>query len=331
MSPAAQSAVAAVPLTINVETLERRLLELRTEIDAILGQLAGCKAPPAAAESAGASEPEATATAATAPEPETTPETCVSAPDDADIPVPAPEAVDQPEAPATAETDMPPTAESPASDAPTAVASIEAAASPATDASVAGISASDGDLETASVAEAAELLAATATPTEPTAEEPAPVAAPAADGPQQATAEIEHDPADAAPATADSTHAADAAGPAETPVLAFEPRHRKQKAGYVASVTTTATRPRRRLATRVAACILALLAAATALVVADRTVVGSALSLPQMPTLPSYVPYGSAWPFLGQGAGESSVTDPNPSKADDGLPMRYREIWPSGA
>ena len=43
MSGVALSAVATVPLDCNVEILERRLLELRAQIDAVLTQLASQK------------------------------------------------------------------------------------------------------------------------------------------------------------------------------------------------------------------------------------------------------------------------------------------------
>ena len=185
------------------------------------------------------------------------------------------------------------------------------------------------DIETESVADAAVLPVVAFTPAEPIIAEPTLAAAPATDCPQQAAAEVEQHPPAAAPA------AAGPAGPAETRVLSFEPRHRKQKSGYAAA--TTAARPRRRLATKIAACIFALLAAATVLIVADRTAVVSAQSLPWMSPRPSYVPYGAAWPFFGQrqGASENFTTDngaasPRRSTTDDSLLMRYRKVWPSG-
>ena len=44
MSSAAKSAVATVPLASSIEVLERKLVELRAEIDAVLAQLASEKA-----------------------------------------------------------------------------------------------------------------------------------------------------------------------------------------------------------------------------------------------------------------------------------------------
>jgi predicted flap endonuclease-1-like 5' DNA nuclease len=131
-------------------------------------------------------------------------------------------------------------------------------------------------------------------------------------------------PADAVPAQA----------PAATPVISFEPRRRKEKAGSLPA-TSASVRPRRRLATKVAACILALLAGATALVVADRTAVGGVL--PWIPPLPSYLPSsGVSWPFVGERRGVpftagSRAVRPIPGAVDDTLLGRYREVWPTGS
>ena len=125
--------------------------------------------------------------------------------------------------------------------------------------------------------------------------------------------------------------------PAETPVINLQARQRKQKAGFSAGASAP-IRPGRRLATKIAASIVALLAAATMLVVADKAALGGAQSLPWMSPLPSYVPSsGASWPFLGlrqtasQGStpGDSS-TSPAPAVADDALLLRYREVWPAG-
>lgn len=317
MSNAAQSAVATVPLDIDVEVLERRLLVLRADIDAILTQLARRKAVPAAAEPADTGEPEAAAIAASAPEaeaaePTPSPEANAAASDDASALAPA---ADTLVAPGTPEANAPLTAETPAGDDSTPSASqlADAAAAPAAD-----TTACEAVAETQSVGDAAVLPAASAASAEPT-----PAAAPATDGPLEAPVEDEQRPS--APAR-----------PAEARVLSFEPRHRKQKALCAASPTAPA-RPRRRLVTKIAACIVALLAAATVLVVADRTMVVSAQSLPWVSPLPSYVPYGAVWPFFGQRqrASESSTADdraasPSPSAADD-LLLRYRAAWPTGA
>lgn len=124
----------------------------------------------------------------------------------------------------------------------------------------------------------------------------------------------------------------------ETPVIDLQSRQRKQKAGFLAGTTTAPIRPRRRLATQIAASIIALLAAATAMVVADKAAVGSAPSLPWMSPLPSYMPSGANWPFLGhrQGAGQGSTTGDSRASsgraaADDALLLRYREAWPIGS
>src|ERR1700693_2890732 len=59
MSSAAKSAVATVPLERNIEVLERRLIELRADIDAILTQLASNKTATPAIELVDAAEPQA--------------------------------------------------------------------------------------------------------------------------------------------------------------------------------------------------------------------------------------------------------------------------------
>lgn len=355
MSHTAHSAVTTAPLDCNVAALERRLLELRAEIDAILAQLAGSKAAAAATEPQVAPEPEeAVVTGPQMPDPEAAAvaaaihpeaaadqladasETEAAAPDETAALVPAPDAL-EPHAVAPAAS-APLTAETPESDDLTSIASIDAdPADHLLDAAslpLAETAASQADLGSEAQVEIQPVDAASALPLVSAASLEPIIAAPTMDSPQEAPLEVEQSTSVAA--VADSVPAsvgADPAGPAVTPVLSFEPRHRKQKAGYAAPA-----RSARRLATRVAACILALLAAATVLVVADRTAVGSAQSLPWMSPLPSYVPYGATWPFFGQkqGAGDGSAVDdraakPSPSAAEDLLLLRYREAWPTGA
>jgi hypothetical protein len=119
-------------------------------------------------------------------------------------------------------------------------------------------------------------------------------------------------------------------------VISFQPRHPKQKAGF-ATGATVAARPGRRLATKIAACIVALLAAATVLAVTDKAAVGGVQSLPWMPPLPQYMPSGANWSFLGyrQSAGQEvttsdSSTSPARAAVDDAVLSRYREAWPTG-
>ena len=59
MSSVAQSAVATVPLERSIEVLERKLIELRADIDAILTQLASNKTATPAIERADTPEPHA--------------------------------------------------------------------------------------------------------------------------------------------------------------------------------------------------------------------------------------------------------------------------------
>jgi hypothetical protein len=94
-------------------------------------------------------------------------------------------------------------------------------------------------------------------------------------------------------------------------------------------------RPRRRLAAKIAASIIALLTAATVLILAEEDAIGSAQSLPWMSPLPSQS--GSDWPFFGrQGPEQDAATagesrpHPNRAVAEDALLARYREVWPSG-
>jgi hypothetical protein len=76
------------------------------------------------------------------------------------------------------------------------------------------------------------------------------------------------------------------AGPVAT-VIRFEPRQRKAKADAIAPKPEAAPR-RRRVASRIAAGIVALIAAASALVLADREAIGGPQMLPWVSPLPSY-------------------------------------------
>lgn len=311
MSHTAHSAVAAAPLDRSIASLQRKLLELRAEIDAVLAQLAAGEMAPATAAPQTDAAPEATAIAA--------PEMAepVLASSTAEIIGEA--AADDPAADATADSnDAVPIA---AIDAAQAVNLLEAAtAAPMADAA-------ETEAHVALEVEAA-------TEADSTIPTPLPISsaaeATAAAGPEAPALEAEQtSPAAMAagnpqPASAD----ADPVVPAETQVLAFEPRQRKQKEGSAAP-----TRSGRRVATRVAACILALLVAGTALVAADRAAIGSVQALPWMSQLPSYVPSAATWSIFGQvqsGATDSPATDASPS-TEDALRQRYRDAWPSGA
>jgi hypothetical protein len=140
------------------------------------------------------------------------------------------------------------------------------------------------------------------------------------------------------------TSAAELGGPGETAaaaeVIPITSHARKQKGGLAAgsaASTTGRVRSGRRFATKVAASILALLAAATLLMVADRVAQGGVPQPPWLPQLPSYVPAGASWPSLGkiQAADRSGAADAlqqaRPLAQDNMLLQRYLEIWPSGS
>jgi hypothetical protein len=128
----------------------------------------------------------------------------------------------------------------------------------------------------------------------------------------------------------DSVAASSTANPdvaAETTVISLQSRQRKQKAGFSAGASAP-SRTGRRLATKIAASIVALLAAATMLAVADKDALGSAQTLPWMSPLPS--------PGVRQAASQASPANdssmrPAPvtvAPTDDTLLSRYREVWP---
>jgi hypothetical protein len=343
MSSAAKSAVATVPLERSIEVLERRLIELRADIDAILTQLASDKLATSAIELAGTPEPQAPeAIAATAqPSPdlptqdEITPEPSLSS-DEMDqlanaaqmdaTPVqpsavaPSPETVPETELPST---------DTGASDDLTPVASIDANL-------VGRLNALDTQLHAAAAPMAETPALQAEMQVEPAGEASAmPIAAAASLEPTSAEATAVAAAESAAHSVAASTAASDV--PAETPVISLQARQRKQKAGFSAGASAP-IRPGRRLATKIAASIVALLAAATMLVVADKAALGGAQSLPWMSPLPSYVPSsGASWPFLGlrQAASQGptvadSGASPDPAVANDALLLRYREVWPAG-
>lgn len=325
MSLAVESAVAPAPLDMGA--LERRLIEVRGEIDAILAQLAAsswplarqCAAPVADTTAEGASVNSTPAQAVpdtTAAREETLAEiemeaaseeiACgpeASAHDDAGEtaqPEPASDAE-----PAAEETTKPTLGLTAALAACQVVATEEPAAMASTDAEVTARGPESGTTEDAIPADAtamaplvdagaqaeaiADARAVAAADVAVAAEEPA--AAAVADAatdvalqPTAAAAEAPH-PAIEAPAA-----------PAAA-VIGFEPRQRKQKADLVATKTEAGPRwRRRRVVSRIAAGIVALIAAAGALVLADREALGGPQTLPWVSPLPSY---RMPWPVFG--------------------------------
>ena len=82
-------------------------------------------------------------------------------------------------------------------------------------------------------------------------------------------------------------------------MISLQPHLRKRK--MKPADASAPARPRRRLAAKIAASIIALLAAATVLILAEEEAIGSAQSLPWMS--PAAVAVRAGWPFFGDQAG----------------------------
>src|SRR5262245_2930785 len=246
---------ATVPLGHSVEALERKLFGLRAEIDAILAQLEGEKGAALGLEAEPASQmqPEATVEgmeltlglstptrAEMTPEPSPStdemvePTTAIAidaiASDPASAVVPTPQCASEPHGnEAIASDDVAAIADAPllATEEP-AAPQVEMQSYPASEVA-------------APIAPVASI---------------APAASPTAlDEPIGATAS-ERAAADVAAATTDNPQA-----PGAAQIIALEPRQRRQEIG--STVISASTRPRRRLATKIAASIVVLLVAAT--------------------------------------------------------------------
>jgi hypothetical protein len=309
---------ATVPLGHSAEALERKLFALRAEIDAILAQLGSEKVAAPGIETEPTPDmqsPEATTEVmelaldlSTPTQTEIIPEPSRSADEMVELTtaipidsvasdppsavVPTPQGAPEPQGNAVV-----------ASDDVAAIAAIEAAAAIA-----------DAPLLATEEAAAPQVEMSTAPASSPTA----------LDEPIGATAS-ERAAADVPAATTDSPQAPDTAQ-----IIALEPRQRRQEIG--STVISASTRPRRRLATKIAASIVALLVAATLLVIVDKQAVGSALSLPWMSPLPSQVPSDASWPSPGdrQDAGRDARASRAGGMTDEALLSRYREAWPTG-
>ena len=125
-----------------------------------------------------------------------------------------------------------------------------------------------------------------------------------------------------------------AAAPAEAAVINFHTRQKKQK-GELAIRAPRPARSSRHLAAKIAACILVLLTAATILVMADRTAMGSVESFPWMSQPPSS-PVATNQALQPDQRGAAQTSDDAAPIADlpplaDGILMRYRATWPSGS
>jgi hypothetical protein len=301
MSSAADSTVATVPLARGIEILERRLIELRADIDAILTQLASSKTAIPATEPADA--PEAHASAAI-PTQEPAPAANGHSAEDAEQPAGAAQ-LDAIEPDRTCAVEASP--ETVLEKGPP-IASIEA--DPA-----GRLNGPDMVLDTT-----ATPVAETAAPQAEMQVEPTSQAAVTALAP---SASLEPAAAIVPESASDSVPASTAARPDaahETTVISLQSRQRKQKAGFSAGASAP-SRTGRRLATKIAASIVVLLAAATMLVVADKAAF-SAQTLP-------FLGLRQATSQASQ-TGDSSMS-PAPATvapADDTLLSRYREVWP---
>jgi hypothetical protein len=325
MREAAYSVVATVPLGHNVEVLERKLIALRAEIDAILSLLAsGTIAAPAPAPTIEA-EPTLLALEAIAGEPsvadlttpsEVSPEARLDADEvdrlEDDMPTHAIASHEQSDvAPLAEALAQPSDIEVQASDPVAPVEAVADATSPV----------ASGTAETNATASQAEMPVDLATAT-----------------PSNLAASVEGMPSQPAP-TGPSVSAAPERAADDLPASAIAGRvidlqpHRQKPKMQPADVSAPA-RPRRRLAAKIAASIIALLAAATVLILAEEEAIGSAQPLPWMSPSQS----GSDWPFLGdrqgpeQNAATAGESRPSPARgvAEDALLSRYREVWPLG-
>lgn len=163
---------------------------------------------------------------------------------------------------------------------------------------------------------------------------PAGEAAPVAEEPAAAEVGVAvATPADVAPeppaaAAEATTPASEAPAAAAAAVISFEPRQRKEKADIAAPRPVAASRGRR-VASRIAAGIVALIAAAGALVMADREAFGGPYVLPWVSPLPSYQ---MPWSLFGQHkraeAAGNGIYAVDGAAASEALLARYREVWP---
>ena len=176
------------------------------------------------------------------------------------------------------------------------------------------------------------------------------VTAPVTDAAQQPTIEAPElearpqEPAahsDAAPPTPADLRASDSPvapatsmveAPAEAKVISLQARQKKHKAGLAAgapmAMRSEPTRTGRRLAAKIAACILVLLTAATAMVASDRNAFGMVQSLPWMTPMPSG-PTGVEWLLqrLRDSLARADEVAPNADQPIDDGPLAGRVGW----
>jgi hypothetical protein len=130
---------------------------------------------------------------------------------------------------------------------------------------------------------------------------------------------------------------AEAALPPAAEVIPIDSRQRKEKAALAVAAGPAVQAPRRRrVAARIAAGIVAIMAAGATLVVADRGMLSGAQALPWMSQMPSsQMPWSFQipWPFPGQDkraerAVDAGVAAAGAAAASEALLSRYREVWP---
>jgi hypothetical protein len=303
MRSAEQNVIAAAPRVADVEILERKLMELRAQIDAILTELASQRA---AAPSEPADEHQPLVAAAIPIQDTAEPETGLNGTADATGQLANPAEATDPVAASAINHDR---------SEPIAVVDVDSQ-------DVAAMS-RDTALEAPAPAEAANDDTATAAAISLA---PAPAAKPGAECATGATeaARVEAPAVAAAPMT-------EATG---AQVIDFGQHQRKQKAS-MASSGAAPVRRSRRLATKIAASIIALIAAATALVLSDGLAVESAQSLPWASPQPTHMPSGENWSIFGQqkraddtGGADRRAASIAPAVASEALLARYREVWP---
>lgn len=356
MSRAIESVVP--PALLDVGALERKLLELRAEINAILEQLA-CQKAPAAADTAtvAAEAPAQESRAALVPAEAVLPEAAAHEDAQAELEPAAPgeDAAYGLEAPTQAGALSEPDSLEPSLDAALAVQQL--ALAPAAE-HMNDQAETRGDALPLVASSNAELAcgdqAGQAAADAGTTEEPHADAEPKSDLPVSTVAETTanavtphapggnaeiaaKEPLAVAAAVDIALEAAPAAAEAAAPVreapavISFEPRQRKERSNLATTRPAAALR-NRRVASKVAAGIVALIAAASALMMADQGALGGSQSLPWVSPLPSYQ-IQMPWSLFGQqkrtdSAAETGIAAVGSAAANETLLARYREAWP---
>jgi hypothetical protein len=289
MRSAEQGVVATASSDLAFASLERRLVGLRTEIDAILAELTSHRT--------------AAATPLEAPRAEVTVETPIAEATDAEAaPAETPQAEVQPEVAGQI------SAEATASDGIEPIATVDPTEVEASQ----DLQADEASTPIASVADAQQLpqqIDPATQSLEATALEAVPATEPAA-----ATGET---------VVATPAHAA-VAETTPAPVIDLDARRRAK----AASTTAPATRRGRRLATRIAASIIGLIAVAAALAIAERVAVESAQSLPWDLPLHETEPRSAKWSFFGKPARPDETGRAQDRSADDTPLARQDWVWP---